>query len=172
MALPYRAPAGTMLGGKNIGGRWMSAPQGAVAKFPGAAAPPAGVHTVTGPGMAYYTRLPLINAAIRIRCHAASRETAEDILADAIDFAPIGDRGYEDEDSARIGHAHPGTLKASLQLEELDETGDWAVISEASYAAFVEFGTVRNAAQPYLVPAVEKHTGGHIARTTAALQGL
>ncbi len=67
--------------------------------------------------------------------------TAEHVEAIAISLAPVGETGHLAQSirSRRFGN---NKLK-------------WEIVADAPYAAFVELGTIRMAAQPFLRPAVE-----------------
>jgi len=47
-----------------------------------------------------------------------------------------------------------GALRASIHVEDGDREGAYRVVASAPYAQFVEYGTARAAAQPFLTPAV------------------
>lgn len=48
-----------------------------------------------------------------------------------------------------------GALRASIQAKKLAET-EWEIAPNTEYAIYVEFGTRKMAAQPYMRPAAEK----------------
>lgn len=60
-----------------------------------------------------------------------------------------------------------GTLKNSISAEA--DKMSASVSANTDYAAYVEFGTSRAAAQPYLVPALLQNTDAVMAEIAAAL---
>ena len=83
-------------------------------------------------------RFPQIKGAIRERVVKVVNETAQEVLSIAQQLAPV-DTGF---------------LRASGHLEG-DARGELQkVVFDAEYAGYVEFGTSRSAAQPFLRPAV------------------
>lgn len=78
----------------------------------------------------------------------AVRKTAKDVQRSARQAAPVD----------------TGNLKGSITTSDLRAMGtsgaiEAEVVATANYSAFVEFGTSRMAAQPYMGPAVDKHAG-------------
>lgn len=51
-----------------------------------------------------------------------------------------------------------GKLRDSIYVEDLG-AGEYEIQANAEYATFVEYGTARSAAQPFMRPAYEKHIG-------------
>lgn len=98
-----------------------------------------------------YNRLPAVAAQAGPMVAKALAKTAYDTEAEAKSLAPR-DTGY---------------LANSIMAEE---TGPlkWRVYANADYALFVEVGTRRMDAQPYLVPALQ-HTWPSL---NTALRGL
>ena len=85
-------------------------------------------------------RIPQLKGKARERARLAVRKAAFDINAHAKAVVPVD----------------TGKLKGSIQMEILDE-GDRALVGAcAHYAPYVEFGTYKMAAKPYLTPAVER----------------
>ncbi len=81
-------------------------------------------------------RLPAAMAALEQRATQAVAKAAQDTLSDAVQRAPI------DTGNLRAsGYARPSSRFV------------WRVGFTAGYAAYVELGTSRMRAQPYLVPA-------------------
>lgn len=162
MASFGRAPAGTILNGQRVGGRFMSIAQASTALEETKAAAASGLATrgvAIEPVMAYESRFPFVEAALGVRCHAAARETAEEILSDA-------------QDNLQDFDQHPyatGDLAASLELADLTREGDWAVTTDMEYAPFVEFGSAHAPPHPFLMPAVEAHRNDFIVKETAAV---
>ena len=84
-------------------------------------------------------QFPSIAAAFSGAVADAVDTVAFQIEADAKDLVPVD-----------TGH-----LKGSIQAQPSNDGLSAAVNVFATYAAYVEFGTSRMRAQPYLVPAVE-----------------
>jgi HK97 gp10 family phage protein len=80
--------------------------------------------------------------AIDRRIEKAIKESAEEAADIASQLAP------KDGTSPHTENLHT-TIKA-----EKGTDGNWRVTVGASYGAFVEYGTVKMAAQPYLRPAI------------------
>jgi HK97 gp10 family phage protein len=76
--------------------------------------------------------------AVMAAAHDAQREIAKDILHDAQMHAPVD----------------TGALKASGHIEDNGKTV--SVVFDVSYARYVEFGTSKMRAQPFLTPAAFK----------------
>lgn len=70
---------------------------------------------------------------------AIAKYVAGEVLADAVARAPVD----------------TGTLARSLTMQPSGTKGTWQVGTNVFYGLFVEFGTRRMAAQPYLGPALE-----------------
>lgn len=77
-------------------------------------------------------------AEFRRKAPAVVAKTARDIEASAKDRAPVD----------------TGNLKNSIQAKQVAPL-TWEVHVGAEYGAYVEYGTRRTAAQPFLTPAVE-----------------
>lgn len=88
-----------------------------------------------------YNRLPEIIAMFPGAVSAVVKKTAMDIEADAKEDCPVSPGG--------------GTLKNSIKAktEEFSAT----VSPNTDYAAYVEFGTYKMGAQPYMRPAADKN---------------
>ena len=96
----------------------------------------------------YKTAMRLAAATVGARAAAATRKSGAEITRDAKALAPVD----------------TGNLRASIGMEV---TGDGrtgrmtvAVGPTAAYGAYVETGTSRAAAQPFLWPATERHLPG------------
>jgi len=85
----------------------------------------------------YKTNIRAISRALEGALNDGLKETADDILDLAQQLCPV----------------KSGDLKASGHTVPLGNV--WQVIFDADHAAFVEFGTQNQAAQPFLSPAVE-----------------
>lgn len=74
-----------------------------------------------------------------------------------------------DQPEARSGYVRTGRLRNSLTHEVLD--GEQAVLvgTDVEYAKFVEGGTMKMAARPYLRPAIVNHIPEYKALVEAAL---
>lgn len=83
-------------------------------------------------------RLPKLNSQLRERALKIIQDGAQQTADMAKSLAPV-DTGF---------------LRGSIHVETQD-SGHAQVVVEASYGQFVEYGTVKMAAQPYLTPAVE-----------------
>ena len=64
-----------------------------------------------------------------------------------------------------------GNLRNSITHTQADETTE-AIGSAVEYAAYVELGTQRTKAQPYLKPAVTNHISEYKAIAESCLKGL
>lgn len=104
------------------------------------------------------SRLPEVAAELRPRVSAAVRAGAELVSERAAQRAP---------DRTPYGEG----LVASIEVERRSPA-EYAVQSTAFYARFVEEGTVRHSAQPFLMPALEESVADIEALVTGALRGL
>ena len=107
------------------------------------------------------------------------------ITADVTRTAPPADLGPEiaavaarvlEDGAAEIVRAAqdrigPGNLANSIAAEEGGDPLQWTVRARAPYARFVEFGTRRMAARPYLGPAVRRVWPGVVALMKKILPG-
>lgn len=76
--------------------------------------------------------------------HLAALQASDDI------------RRIADETARRASSLAPkltGALAASVSVVPAGEPGGWTVAFDVPYAPFVEFGTYKDAAQPFLRPA-------------------
>lgn len=85
-----------------------------------------------------YNKIPKIMAAAPNLVESALAKTAFDTQMLAIQTAPVD----------------TGNLASSIRAEQLDNM-KWQVIAHADYAVYVEVGTRRSSAQPYLLPALQ-----------------
>lgn len=99
----------------------------------------------------WISRIPAVTAGMRPKARAAVMLTAANIEGTAKTLAPVD----------------IGNLRSSIQHAP---TGDLAaeVTVGAEYAIYVEMGTTRMGAQPYLLPAVEQQTPAF----QAAMRGI
>ena len=86
-----------------------------------------------------FNHLPKIKAALPGSLAATVKEAALKCETYAKDVVPVD----------------TGALKASIKAEKETETA-WTVAPTTEYAIYVEFGTRKMSAQPYMRPAAEK----------------
>ncbi len=86
-----------------------------------------------------YNRLPKIMATAPKLVETALAKTAFDTQMLAIQTAPVD----------------TGNLASSIRAEQLGNL-KWQVIAHADYAVYVEVGTRRSSAQPYLLPSLQQ----------------
>jgi HK97 gp10 family phage protein len=84
--------------------------------------------------------IPEVIAAVEANAVEAVAQTAEDIAASAREQAPV-----------QTGH-----LRSTIEGFSSGKEGE--VVAGAEYAAYVEYGTYKMAAQPFLFPAVAEYT--------------
>ena len=87
----------------------------------------------------FSSRIPSIIAGLEAKASVVVRKTLADIEAGAKDKAPID----------------TGNLQNSI-AGEMDGPLSGKVIAGADYAAYVELGTHKAAAQPFMVPSAEE----------------
>lgn len=80
--------------------------------------------------------------------HFASR-----VKPDVIDQGAFEWAGAIEERAKEIVPVDTGALQESIHVEKGDGPGQYNVVASEPYAGFVEFGTSRMAAQPFLIPA-------------------
>jgi HK97 gp10 family phage protein len=101
----------------------------------------AGAKINIGATVVVWNGIPALLVAVEANERAAVKSTADAIANDARARAPVA----------------TGFLRGSIHADTV-EAGKEAVVSvDASYGAYVEYGTYKMAAQPYLAPAVEAH---------------
>lgn len=88
-----------------------------------------------------YNRIPAVIAAVEANSIAAVARKADDIVRDAQSRAPV-----------RTGH-----LRGSIQRIIVKRGKEATIFASAEYAPYVEFGTYKMAARPFLYPAVMSH---------------
>jgi HK97 gp10 family phage protein len=86
-------------------------------------------------------RFPSIIQGMETKAEAIVAKTAMDLEAHAKSLAPVD----------------TGTLKNSIQASRIGDAR-WRVVVGAEYGMYVEWGTVHNAAQPFLQPAINAVT--------------
>ena len=105
-------------------------------------------------------RVPAIVASLDPRCREAAKKGAEIIARDAASRAPDAP-------------PHGTGLAEAIHTEE-DEDGIWVVAGDEQvfWGHYVEYGTVYQAAQPFLNPAADANREKVIALVAASLKGL
>jgi HK97 gp10 family phage protein len=101
-----------------------------------------------------WTRIPELIASVEAASRAAPKSVCDKIAVDAKARAPV----------------QTGYLRSSIKSVGLSAGKSAEVRVEAPYAAFVEYGTYKMAAQPFLTPAVEAHKKLFIEEIVAPLQ--
>jgi HK97 gp10 family phage protein len=90
-------------------------------------------------------------------------------IMDAVD-AELNDAAEEIKFLAQeLCPVDTGALKASIHVERIDHLAV-QVRADAEYAAFVEYGTSRAPAQPFITPAIEAVRAGYEARIAKAIK--
>lgn len=102
-----------------------------------------------------HNRLPDIIASFPGAVSAVVKKTAMDIEADAKNECPIG---------------ITGNLQASIKAD-VDEFSA-TIAPDTDYAAYVEFGTYKMGAKPYMRPAADKNAPKFEAAITKLLENL
>ena len=87
-----------------------------------------------------FNRLPQMGPAVRKACSDVVRKAATDVLADALTRVPVDTGNLK-------GSGGPVNMIGPLTAE---------IVFSAEYAAYVELGTHKMAAQPYLTPAMDQ----------------
>lgn len=75
-------------------------------------------------------------------------------------------------DAKRLCPVDTGRLRASIQTALAHTYAGAEVGTNVEYAPFVEFGTYRQRAQPYLTPAAEQNRNDLVRRISEALRRL
>lgn len=86
----------------------------------------------------YQTKIPSIRLGAERTADRLIRKVAFDILADSQKTVPVAEK--DGGTLKNSGHVETGSLRATIEYS-------------AHYAAYVELGTRRMAARPYLAPA-------------------
>lgn len=97
-------------------------------------------------GVTLYSRLPQIAAQMPAKAGAVVQKTVMDVEAGARSAAPV--------DTGALQNSIQGRMTGQL---------DGEVTTGLEYSMYVEYGTYKMAAQPYLVPAAEQARGPFIA---------
>lgn len=103
-----------------------------------------------------FNRFPEIAAALPGQTQAVVRKASFDVEAQAKNRAPVD----------------TGALKSSISTEFEDNGLTGIIAPHVEYAAFVEFGTRRMSAQPYMTPAAEVVKPAFVAAMKQMLQDL
>jgi len=65
-----------------------------------------------------------------------------------------GYAGIVAQEAQSVAPVRTGTLRANIGAQETSDPLVWAVVADIYYALYVELGTSRAGAQPYLLPAL------------------
>lgn len=96
---------------------------------------------MAGAFIVVFNRIPALIAAVEANARSAVKSTADSIAQDARARAPV-DTGF---------------LKGSIESVSLATGKSAEVRVGAYYGPYVEFGTYKMAAQPFLYPAAQAH---------------
>jgi HK97 gp10 family phage protein len=132
--------------------------------------------------MAYKSNIPLIANSLDTAFESVLKETAEAIASSARDRVPVNTGALRDSIEAREGTFTAGARSkfASVAAEfgvapptgkgvrAYDAYGVWM----AWYGIFVEYGTVKEAPRPFMIPAAEEHRATLRALGTVRLRHL
>lgn len=88
-----------------------------------------------------FNRIPALIAEIEAVSRAAPKRVADRIVSDARSRAPV----------------QTGYLRSSISSVSVESGKSANVVVGAPYAAYVEYGTYKMAARPFLTPAFEAH---------------
>ena len=102
-----------------------------------------------------FNRIPALIAAVEANSQTAPKRVADRVAATAQQIAPK-DTGY---------------LASSIHAESVARGKTAEVRVDADYAAYVEYGTYKMAAQPFLQPAVSRHAAEFAAEVAKPLGG-
>lgn len=102
-----------------------------------------------------FNRLPQLIAAVEANSKGAPKRVADMIAASARARAPVAS----------------GYLRASIQSVSISAGKEAEVQVGAEYGAFVEYGTYKMAARPFLAPAVEEHKEAFLLELAKPLGG-
>lgn len=95
-----------------------------------------------------YDRIPELIASVEANARAAVKETADKVVREARTRAPV----------------QTGYLRSSIHAESKTLGKEAEVHVDAPYAPFVEFGTYKMGARPFLYPAVQKYADEFVDR--------
>ena len=94
-----------------------------------------------------YNRFPQLARELQPAANDITKETMAEVLATAQRLCPVD----------------TGTLRASLTVE-MEGPGAGVLYTDVSYAKFVNWGTVKMAARPFMEPAIEQSKLGFYAK--------
>lgn len=100
-----------------------------------------------------FNHLPALSQRMREQGAAHVQATAEHIAEDAASRAPVD----------------TGELRDSIHVEGRGMAS--VIVADAGHAAYVEYGTSRSPAQPYLHPAVEAARSGYLSGWKSIISG-
>lgn len=94
-----------------------------------------------------YNAIPELIAVVEAEARTTVKKHADKIASDARNRAPV-ETGY---------------LRSSIRAESLSTGKEAQIVVGASYGMFVEYGTYKMAAQPFLNPALEADKSAYFA---------
>lgn len=109
--------------------------------------------------------LGAMSARVHAVLAAEVKRSAEEIRDVAKSLAAVGKQTYIDADGS-----HPGALRDGIHIEEGADPMEVDAVSGASYSAHVNYGTTKQAAQPFWEPAIEEVRPKFTARCTEAVR--
>jgi len=115
-------------------------------------------------------RLPELLSGLDAKVAAAVTETALAVGVRAEALAPVSPKPYK----SRGKEVAPGRLKNSIRVEPGGSTHEALIKAgggEVDYASFVERGTRKAAAQPFMTPAAEGEEPHFVDRLKEAVLG-
>lgn len=92
---------------------------------------------------------PRAQRALALDASTRCKQAADLTVANARALAPVGNE-WEHESPF-----YPGYLRDSIEAQRVNQYS-WTVVAKAFYAMYVELGTSKMAAQPFLHPAAQK----------------
>lgn len=110
---------------------------------------------VTGELIIVFNRIPELIAMVDANARSAPKKVADRIAVTARSLAPVD----------------TGALRGSIESVSVERGYSADVIAGAEYAAYVEYGTYKMAAQPFLTPAVDQHAAEFLAEVVLPLGG-
>jgi HK97 gp10 family phage protein len=88
-----------------------------------------------------YNKIPMLIAAVEAQSRSYPKKVADAIAADARAYAPVA----------------TGALRSSISSATVKAGKEAEVVVGAEHGVYVEYGTYKMAAQPFLAPAVANH---------------
>ena len=86
--------------------------------------------------------IPMLIARVEAQSRSAPKKVADKVAATARKIAPV----------------RTGNLRSSIGTQSIKAGKSAEVVVTADYAAYVEYGTYKMAARPYLAPAFAQHS--------------